>query len=112
MKHIVHNLHQKSSSGASLYEKLKKEIARIHGIIIANVDIFSLRDVTERTAEHDLEPDLTSSSVDVRYNCHSSPYYTAARLNGKMIQHKEEVGINSTTVENFLFSGNLERFIV
>lgn len=60
-----------------MYERLKVEIGNIHGIPAENVDIFSLRDF--------------GSDVDVRYNCHSSPYYTSARLNGLMISRLTEV---------------------
>lgn len=60
-----------------MYERLKVEIGKIHEIPPENVDIFSLRDA--------------GSDVDVRYNCHSSPYYTSARLNGLMLSHLTQV---------------------
>ncbi|KAG0724386.1 DE-cadherin [Chionoecetes opilio] len=60
-------------TGTSLYERLKNAIANIHEIPAENVDIFCVRDV--------------GSDVDVRYNCHGSPYFTASRLNGLMLTY-------------------------
>ncbi|XP_066958880.1 DE-cadherin-like [Macrobrachium rosenbergii] len=48
-------------------ERLKEEIARIHEIPPKNVDVFNMQDV---------------EGVQIRYNCHGSPYYTAERLMG------------------------------
>ncbi|XP_069177748.1 DE-cadherin isoform X2 [Procambarus clarkii] len=69
--------------GTSLYERLKQKIGSIHGIGSENVDIFAMRDV--------------EGGVNIRYNCHSSPYYTAARLNGVMMSHREEL-MSSLTI--------------
>ncbi|XP_037788080.1 neural-cadherin-like isoform X1 [Penaeus monodon] len=70
-------LQHKTATGASLYERLKEEIAGLHHIQEDQVDIFTLRDVAD--------------GVDVRYNCHSSPYYTAARLDAIMLQRRHKV---------------------
>ncbi|XP_042874776.1 neural-cadherin-like [Penaeus japonicus] len=70
-------LQHKTTTGVSLYERLKEEIARLHSIREEQVDIFTLRDV--------------SGGVDVRYNCHSSPYYTAARLDAVLLQRRRKV---------------------
>ncbi|MPC82682.1 DE-cadherin [Portunus trituberculatus] len=67
------------AEGTSLYERLKKQIARIHQISETQVDVFSLRDAPG------------NSGVDVRYNCHSSPYYTATRLNGMLLRKRQQV---------------------
>lgn len=67
-------------TGTSLYEKLKVAIGTIHQIPPENVDIFSLRDV--------------GNDVDVRYNCHNSPYFTAARLNGLMLTYLSKLNEN------------------
>lgn len=67
-------------TGTSMYERLKVEIGKIHGIPAENVDIFSLRDF--------------GSDVDVRYNCHSSSYYTSARLDGLMLSRLTELNNN------------------
>lgn len=75
--HQVLQQQQAATSGTSLYERLKKALGFIHSISADNVDIFTLRDVAD--------------GVDVRYNCHSSPYYTAARLNGLMMSRREEL---------------------
>ncbi|XP_042876462.1 neural-cadherin-like [Penaeus japonicus] len=68
---------QKVQKGRSLYEHLKREIAKLHDISDEQVDVFSLKDV--------------EGGVDIRYNCHSSPYYTAARLDGLLLQHRRQV---------------------
>lgn len=65
------------SGGASLYARLRESIGQVHGIAAENVDVFGLKDVAD--------------GVDVRYNCHSSPYYTAARLDGLMLAAREEI---------------------
>lgn len=67
-----------TAGGRSLYERLKREIANLHSIRVDQVDIFTLRDV--------------DGGVDVRYNCHSSPYYSTVRLNAVMMQRRERVG--------------------
>lgn len=72
---------QPGAKGTSLYERLKKQIARIHQISATQVDIFSLRDVPGNLG------------VDVRYNCHSSPFYTAARLDGLLLRRRQQVGL-------------------
>ncbi|XP_037787693.1 DE-cadherin-like [Penaeus monodon] len=66
-----------TAGGRSLYERLKREIANLHSIRVDQVDIFTLRDV--------------DGGVDVRYNCHSSPYYSTVRLNAVMMQRRERV---------------------
>lgn len=68
---------QSESGGASLYARLRQRIGQVHGIAAENVDVFGLKDVAD--------------GVDVRYNCHSSPYYTAARLDGLMLAAREEI---------------------
>ncbi|XP_063591912.1 neural-cadherin-like, partial [Penaeus indicus] len=76
--HTAHDIvKQSESGGASLYARLRERIGRVHGIPAENVDVFGLKDVAE--------------GVDVRYNCHSSPYYTAARLDGLMLASREEI---------------------
>ncbi|XP_069958190.1 DE-cadherin-like isoform X2 [Cherax quadricarinatus] len=64
-------------TGSSLYERLKEEIAKIHNIDTESVDIFTLRDV--------------EGGATVRYNCHNSPFYTAARLNGVMMMYRQQL---------------------
>ncbi|XP_042222994.1 neural-cadherin-like isoform X2 [Homarus americanus] len=79
--HQVFEQQGSATSGTSLYERLKNEIGRIHDISPDNVDIFTLRDVE-------------GGDVDIRYNCHSSPYYTASRLNGIMLARRTELNAN------------------
>ncbi|XP_068232166.1 DE-cadherin-like [Palaemon carinicauda] len=67
----------KVASTETIYERLKKQIAGIHEIPQDNVDIFSMRDV--------------EGGVQIRYNCHSSPYYTAAKLDGLLMKNRFEV---------------------
>lgn len=75
--HVSAYILQKVQKGRSLYEHLKREIAKLHDISDEQVDVFSLKDV--------------EGGVDIRYNCHSSPYYTAARLDGLLLQHRRQV---------------------
>ncbi|XP_069172771.1 LOW QUALITY PROTEIN: DE-cadherin-like [Procambarus clarkii] len=77
--HSILQQRQPGVSGTSLYERLKKQIARIHDISETQVDVFALKDVEGETA------------VDMRYNCHGSPYYTAARLDGVMLRRRRQV---------------------
>ncbi|ROT82866.1 Neural-cadherin protein [Penaeus vannamei] len=81
-----------TAGGRSLYERLKGEIANLHNIRVDQVDIFTLRDV--------------DGGVDVRYNCHSSPYYSTVRLNAVMMQRRERVA-ESLGVEIPLIDMNL-----
>ncbi|XP_047482934.1 DE-cadherin-like [Penaeus chinensis] len=81
-----------AAGGRSLYERLKREIANLHSIRVDQVDIFTLRDV--------------DGGVDVRYNCHSSPYYSTVRLNAVMMQRRERVA-ESLGVEIPLIDMNL-----
>ncbi|XP_064100756.1 neural-cadherin-like [Macrobrachium nipponense] len=67
----------KVANTETIYDRLKEQIARIHKIPRDNVDIFSMRDV--------------EGGVQIRYNCHSSPYYTAAKLNGLLMQNRLRV---------------------
>ncbi|XP_064099901.1 neural-cadherin-like isoform X2 [Macrobrachium nipponense] len=67
----------KVANTVTVYERLKEQIARIHKIPRDNVDIFSMRDV--------------NGGVQIRYNCHSSPYYTAAKLDGLLMKNRREV---------------------
>lgn len=69
---------------SSLYDRLKVEIGKIHNIPPMNVDIFNLKDA--------------EGGVDIRYNCHSSPYYTAPRLDGLMLQSRSEVRPKTITI--------------
>ncbi|XP_066976553.1 DE-cadherin-like isoform X4 [Macrobrachium rosenbergii] len=66
-----------ASMGTSMYDRLRQKIGEMHLIDSANVDIFGLRDV--------------EGGVDIRYNCHSSPYYTSARLDGLMMLHRKSI---------------------
>ncbi|CAL4169363.1 unnamed protein product, partial [Meganyctiphanes norvegica] len=79
------------ATGTSLYDRLKEQIAQVFGIEIDQVDIFALVDRDRDNA------------VDVRYNCHSSPYYTAPRLNGILIQYmkqlEKELGIDISLID-------------
>ncbi|XP_042860816.1 putative neural-cadherin 2 [Penaeus japonicus] len=81
-----------AEGGESLYKRLKREIANLHSISEHQVDIFTLRDV--------------DGGVDVRYNCHSSPYYSAARLNAILLQRRQRVA-ESLGVEILLIDMNL-----
>ncbi|KAK3855468.1 hypothetical protein Pcinc_038136, partial [Petrolisthes cinctipes] len=83
-KDMLCQTQQGVKSGTSLYERLKKQIASIHQITEQQVDVFSLRDVVGGGGRG-------AGGVDVRYNCHSSPYYTAPRLDGLMLTNREEV---------------------
>ncbi|XP_064100761.1 neural-cadherin-like [Macrobrachium nipponense] len=67
----------KITSTETAYERLKEQIGRIHKIPRDNVDIFSMRNVEE--------------GVQIRYNCHNSPYYTAAKLDGLMMKNRLQV---------------------
>ncbi|XP_066980298.1 DE-cadherin-like isoform X2 [Macrobrachium rosenbergii] len=67
----------KASGGETLYERLKEEIARIHEIPPKNVDVFNMQDV--------------EGGVQIRYNCHGSPYYTAERLDGLFMRNRLQV---------------------
>lgn len=74
---LQHPQNDISGTKKSMYERLREEIGIIHDIQPENVDIFSLRDF--------------GSDVDVRYNCHGSPYYTSARLDGLMLARLKDV---------------------
>ncbi|MPC30156.1 DE-cadherin [Portunus trituberculatus] len=63
----------------SLYDRLRKQIANIHQISEDEVDVFSLRDAP------------AGEGVDVRYSCHRSPLYSAARLNGLLLGRRQQV---------------------
>ncbi|XP_045108970.1 neural-cadherin-like isoform X2 [Portunus trituberculatus] len=63
----------------SLYDRLRKQIADIHQISEDEVDVFSLRDAP------------AGEGVDVRYSCHRSPLYSAARLNGLLLGRRQQV---------------------
>ncbi|CAL4082232.1 unnamed protein product, partial [Meganyctiphanes norvegica] len=65
----------------SLHDKLKEQIAMVFDIKEDQVDIFTMVDI-ELNGEN---------AVEVRYNCHSSPYYTAPRLNGLILHHRKEI---------------------
>ncbi|XP_064094827.1 LOW QUALITY PROTEIN: DE-cadherin-like [Macrobrachium nipponense] len=67
----------KAAGAETLYERLKEEIARIHEIPSKNVDVFNMQDV--------------DGGVQIRYNCHGSPYYTAERLDGILMKNRMEV---------------------
>ncbi|KAK4327912.1 hypothetical protein Pmani_001640, partial [Petrolisthes manimaculis] len=73
----AHQVLQKGEGSSSLYDRLKVEIGAIHNINQMNVDIFNLKDA--------------EGGVDIRYNCHGSPYYTAPRLDGLMLQSRTEL---------------------
>lgn len=87
-----------AATGTSLYERLKVAIGNIHDIVPENVDIFSLRDF--------------GNDVDVRYNCHGSPYFTAARLNGLMLTYLSKlnsdlgVKISSVNLDRCLYEND------
>nr|XP_053644289.1 LOW QUALITY PROTEIN: neural-cadherin-like [Cherax quadricarinatus] len=83
----THNMlqqRQPGATGTSLYERLKKQIARIHDISDSQVDVFALKDVGSEGVG-------AGVGVEVRYNCHGSPYYTAARLDGVMLRRRRQV---------------------
>ncbi|XP_068232173.1 neural-cadherin-like [Palaemon carinicauda] len=71
----------------TLYERLKDQIGKIHKIPRNNVDLFTMLDVED--------------GVQIRYNCHSSPYYTTAKLDGLMM--KNRLQYHSYQVYCFLF---------
>lgn len=64
----------------SMYDKLRKEIARKLTIPKENVDIFTVRN----------HPTLPKT-IDVRYSAHGSPYYHPSRLDGIVNSYKSEV---------------------
>lgn len=70
---------QPGAMGTSLYDRLRKQIANIHQISEDEVDVFSLRDAPG------------GEGVDVRYSCHRSPLYSAARLNGLLLGRRQQV---------------------
>ncbi|CAL4123184.1 unnamed protein product, partial [Meganyctiphanes norvegica] len=80
--HTAHGmLNDNRGKEKSLYDKLKEQVANVFEIKEDQVDIFTMVDI-ELNGEN---------GVEVRYNCHSSPYYTAPRLNGLLLHHKIEI---------------------
>ncbi|KAK7079949.1 hypothetical protein SK128_012924 [Halocaridina rubra] len=66
-----------ASTGTSMYDRLKDEIGKVHGISSSDVFIFGLDDVTE--------------GVEVRYNCKSPNFFTAPRLNGQFLLRRQQI---------------------
>nr|BAD91055.1 Af2-cadherin [Artemia franciscana] len=75
----------------SKLQKFREKLASMLSIPVENVDVFSVQMRQER-------PPIT----DIRFSAHGSPYYKAERLNGIVLQRREEleseVGINITMV--------------
>ena len=75
----------------SKYEMLREKIAKLVGVNLHNVDVFSVQLYQQR-------PPIT----DVRFSAHGSPYYQPVKLNGLVLQHRAEIeselGINITMV--------------
>lgn len=75
----------------SKYEMFRSKIARLVGVPVENVDVFSVQLYQQR-------PPIT----DVRFSAHGSPYYQPVKLNGLVLQHRSdiesELGINITMV--------------
>lgn len=66
----------------SKYEKLREKLAQLLSVDRENVDIFSVQLRQQR-------PPIT----DVRFSAHGSPYYKPVKLNGIVLQHREEVRV-------------------
>ena len=61
-------------------EKFRAQIAGLLDVPTANVEVFSV-----------LEATGTERAVDVEFAAHGSPYYSEARLNGLVLENREEV---------------------
>ena len=72
--------------GTSMYDRLRSRLATILDRPVENVEIFTVRDV-----EKDNWWD--TSKVDVMYAAHGSPYYRPSKLNGLVLQRKDEVSL-------------------
>ncbi|XP_076044987.1 DE-cadherin-like [Oratosquilla oratoria] len=69
-------------SNPSLFKRFRKEVGLLFNLPAENVDIFTVLDVAKGVG------------VDVRFNAHNSPYYTAARLNGVLLLSRKELEVN------------------
>jgi len=64
----------------SKIDKLRDKLSQLLGTDVENIDIFSVQLRQQR-------PPIT----DVRFSAHGSPYYKPIKLNGIVLQHREEV---------------------
>ncbi|KAI9558984.1 hypothetical protein GHT06_015773 [Daphnia sinensis] len=90
----------------SKIDKLRDKLAQLLAVDRENVDIFSVQLRQQR-------PPIT----DIRFSAHGSPFYKPIKLNGIVLQHREEieaevginitmVGINECLVENKACEGS------
>jgi len=63
--------------GLSSKDKLQLELAKIFGVPVENVDVFTVGN----------SPELSDANVfDVRYSVHNSPYYKPEKLDGLLAE--------------------------
>ncbi|CAL4067626.1 unnamed protein product, partial [Meganyctiphanes norvegica] len=72
---------EQTKTRTSLHDRLKVQLSSVFGIENYQVDIFTIVDATSGR----------DVAVDVRFNCHSSPYYTAPRLNALLVENLSQV---------------------
>ena len=72
-------------------EKFRDKLAQIMNVAVENVDVFSVMNHPKQ-----------DKTTDVRFSVHGSPYYKPVKLNGLLLQHREdferELKINITMV--------------
>ncbi|XP_014664051.1 PREDICTED: neural-cadherin-like [Priapulus caudatus] len=80
--------------GNSKYALFQKEVAKVTGALVENVEVFSIMDRPETKGK--------PREVDIRFAAHGSPYYKAVKLDGaveaNLIEVERNVGINITMV--------------
>ncbi|CAH1779064.1 unnamed protein product [Owenia fusiformis] len=83
----------KTGTGVEDYGKsrstlLAEQIATMLSVPVGNVHIFSVRDNATNTTAKDRQP---NTHTDVRFAAHGSPWYRTARLDGLVLDNKEQI---------------------
>lgn len=72
-----------SKYGKSRYDLLRQHIAKMLGVPLSNVDIFTI--MNHPTKE---------KTIDIRYSAHGSPYYKPVKLDGIISESTQQVRLS------------------